>query len=135
MPTMPRMQRLFSMFPVGRPGIALLLLRVALGAMLLVGVPGRLANPDLPWVLLPLGAVVIALCVGLCTPVACLLCVAFEAAAWPRGGAPVEEASHTCAILIGVALAMLGPGGYSLDARLFGRRQVIFPPGDDAEIE
>ncbi len=123
------------MFPVGRPGIALLLLRVALGAMLLVGVPGRLANPDLPWVLLPLWAVVIALCVGLCTPVACLLCVALEAAAWPCCGTAVEEASHACAILIGVALAMLGPGGYSLDARLFGRRQVIFPPGGDAEDE
>ncbi len=123
------------MFPTGRPGIALLLLRVALSAMLLVSVPGRLSNPDFPWILLPLWAAMIALCVGLCTPVACLLCVAFEAAAWPRGGAPVEEASHACAILIGVALAMLGPGGYSLDARLFGRRQVIFPPGDDAANE
>ena len=121
------------MFPTGRPGIALLLLRVALGAMLLVGAPGRLVNPDFPWILVPLWAVVIALCVGLCTPAACLLCVAFEAAAWSCGGGAIEEASHACAILIGVALAMLGPGGYSLDAKLFGRRQVIFPPGDDVD--
>jgi uncharacterized membrane protein YphA (DoxX/SURF4 family) len=118
------------MFPAGRPGIALLLLRTALGVMLLVGVPGRLANHDSPWMLLPLWTVAIALCVGFLTPVTSLLCAAFEAAAWHWvGGAP--EAIHACAILIGVALAMLGPGAYSLDASLFGRRQVIFPPSDD----
>jgi hypothetical protein len=28
---------------------------------------------------------------------------------------------------LGAALAMLGPGGCSLDARLFGRKQIQFP--------
>jgi hypothetical protein len=129
---MPSMQRLFSMFPTGRPGIALLLLRTALSVMLLEDALGRLANQDSPWLLLPLGAVAIALCVGFLTPITSLLCVAFEAAAWRVAGGALE-AVHVCAILNGAALAMLGPGAYSLDARLFGRRQVIFPPGEDAE--
>jgi hypothetical protein len=29
------------------------------------------------------------------------------------------------------ALGMLGPGAYSMDARLYGRRQVTVPPGHD----
>jgi uncharacterized membrane protein YphA (DoxX/SURF4 family) len=27
-----------------------------------------------------------------------------------------------------LALAVLGPGAYSIDARLFGRREIIIPP-------
>jgi hypothetical protein len=31
-------------------------------------------------------------------------------------------------IVMGVAIALLGPGVFSLDARLFGRHEVIIPP-------
>ena len=30
---------------------------------------------------------------------------------------------------ISAALALLGPGAFSLDARLFGRREIIIPQG------
>jgi hypothetical protein len=30
---------------------------------------------------------------------------------------------------ISAALALLGPGAFSLDARLFGRREIIIPEG------
>jgi uncharacterized membrane protein YphA (DoxX/SURF4 family) len=30
--------------------------------------------------------------------------------------------------LTAVAVALLGPGAYSLDARLFGRREIVIPP-------
>src|SRR5258706_4249051 len=117
MPTMPSMQRLFSMFPTGRPGIALLLLRTALSVTLLEDVLGRLAYQNFPWILVPLWAVAIALCVGFLTPVTSLVCVAFEAATWRAAGGALEPV-HLCAILDGVALALLGPGAYPLEARL-----------------
>ncbi len=31
-------------------------------------------------------------------------------------------------IAVSTALAFLGPGAYSVDARLFGRREIIIPP-------
>jgi len=34
-------------------------------------------------------------------------------------------------IVIAIALALLGPGAYSLDAKVFGRRLMKFGPGDD----
>ncbi len=33
----------------------------------------------------------------------------------------------TYGIVLSVALILLGPGAYSLDARLFGRREIIIP--------
>ena len=30
--------------------------------------------------------------------------------------------------VMSIALVLLGPGGYSLDARLFGHREIIIPP-------
>lgn len=125
---MPGMQRLFSMFPTGSPGIALLLLRFALAATMLNGLPEP-AGPESPWVVASTWVVVIALCAGFLTPLTALLSVAIELAVWRLTGA--LEAIHVCAILVALALTMLGPGSYSMDARLFGRRQVIFSTSDN----
>jgi hypothetical protein len=69
-------QRLFSMFPRGGPGFALLLLRSSVAAILLVSMAGR---PDLPSLhLLFAGAVLvsIALAIGIFTPVvSSIVCV------------------------------------------------------------
>jgi putative oxidoreductase len=66
--------------------------------------------------------------VGLLTrPVAAILVVemivAFAQAHLPRGGAPVQNGGELALLyaLIFVAIASLGPGAFSLDAR-FGRR-------------
>lgn len=131
---MPQMQRLFSMFPTGWPGIALLLLRLALAAMLFPGALGLPAHLESFWVLTGLALVAIALCAGLLTPVAAVLCVAAELAAWQLSGTGLS-ALHICAILVAIALAMLGPGGYSWDARLFGRRKIVFASRRDADNE
>jgi hypothetical protein len=117
------------MFPTGWPGIALLLLRVALSANVAYGVLEVRANLDMAWVLALLATVSVALCLGLLTPVSAALGALTEIVIWHFSTGALA-ALHVCAILVAIAVAMLGPGAYSLDAKLFGRRQVIFPPSD-----
>jgi uncharacterized membrane protein YphA (DoxX/SURF4 family) len=42
-----------------------------------------------------------------------------------------DGATLMLSIAIGIALAMLGPGAYSLDALIFGRRVIVLPGGSD----
>jgi hypothetical protein len=121
------MQRLFSMFPNSWPGIALLLLRVALGANVAYGALELRATLNAAWVLALFATVAAALGLGLLTPFTAVLAACFEITLWHFSFGTVA-ALHVCAILIAAALAMLGPGAYSVDAKLFGRRKVIFPP-------
>jgi uncharacterized membrane protein YphA (DoxX/SURF4 family) len=72
----------------------------------------------------------IAVIVGFVTPI-----VAFITVAVQLGGASdigVSSAGFvTISILNALALMLLGPGAYSLDALRFGRRVVDLPSGDD----
>lgn len=125
------------MFPTGWPGIALLLLRIALGANVANGVLELRASLDIAWVLALLATVAtvaIALCVGLLTPITATVAALIEIVIWHFTMGTIA-ALHVCAILVATALAMLGPGAYSLDAMLFGRRQVIFPPSAGSDDE
>jgi hypothetical protein len=122
------------MFPTGWPGAALLLLRVALSANVAYGSVDVSAHLDIAWVLALLATVSLALCVGLLTPITAALAAFIEILIWYFSTGTIA-ALHVCAILVATALAMLGPGAYSLDAKLFGRRQVIFPPSDGKDDE
>jgi uncharacterized membrane protein YphA (DoxX/SURF4 family) len=75
----------------------------------------------------------IGLVAGFMTPgAAATVCLAtlFIALTWiPPLGAALEV-DYVVALLVivdAVALAVLGPGAYSVDARLFGRREIIIP--------
>jgi hypothetical protein len=122
-------QRLYSMFPTGRPGVALLLLRVALSVLLLHGVLAPLAKFGAPWILLVPWSIALALWMGCFTPVSAALCGLVQVSLWFTVPAAVEWI-HVCTILDATALGLLGPGAYSLDARWFGRRRVILASGD-----
>ena len=128
------MQRLFSMFPSGRPGVALLIMRVALAVMILNGFIGRLEGLSSWWILAAPAALGIAICLGLLTPLVAVLTIVFEVTTWAATGGPIGTV-HVCAVLNAVGLSLLGPGAYSLDARLFGRRQLILRRPDDSETE
>lgn len=126
------MQRLFSTFANGWPGAGLLLLR-ALTCMTLVhfGIVGvRAAPPAILVVLQTIGAVAgILILVGLWTPVAGMLVAIVNL--WiallrllSQSGDVSIPVIHA---VLGVVLAMVGPGAWSVDARLFGRKRIDFP--------
>ena len=126
------MQRLFSTFADGWPGTGLLLLRLLTAAALIYfGIFGVLASPPPATVVLQIigiGAGILLL-VGLWTPVVgTLAAIAKVAIALSRFFShsvdpwiPIAEA------VLCAALAMVGPGAWSIDARLFGRKHIDFP--------
>jgi hypothetical protein len=115
-------QRLFSTFPCGLPGAGLLLLRGAT-ALPLVYAGVLTAGSSAPVSLeLVTAAAAILLLVGFWTPLAGGLIAATELVlAWSHPAAPWTFVQFAA---LGAALAMLGPGGCSVDARLFGRKQI-----------
>jgi uncharacterized membrane protein YphA (DoxX/SURF4 family) len=126
------LQRLFSTFASGWPGVGLLLLRVLTGAALIYfGIANLLEEPPLVTAVLQIiGAVAgILLLIGLWTPVAGTLAaivkvwIAFSRYFSHSGDPwiPIVQA------ILGAVLAMVGPGAWSIDARLFGRKHINFP--------
>ena len=120
------MQRLFSTFPGGLPGAGLLLLRVA-AAIPLVYTGLLTVASSSPAILEVVSAgAAILLLIGLWTPLAGALIAVSELSLAVLHSA--EPWMHVLFATMGAALAMLGPGGCSLDARLFGRKQIQIPP-------
>ena len=140
------LQRLCSTFPGGAPGIGLLLLRVAVGvAAVAVGAQylrGSSGPTWAKWLLGPLlttsGA---ALAIGFLTPYGGLLVglsflgIALSWFPTPSWGLHDVRLIALGIIITGVVITLLGPGAFSLDSRLFGRRQIIIPPSSHRSTE
>lgn len=117
---------LYSTFPNGASGVALLVLRVSLGTSVVHWVCAVAAGrPEAGWVVFAAWATATALWVGLLTPIPCAACVVLQLGAWVSRDMPLS-APVVCVALDAVALGVLGPGAVSVDAHLFGRRRVIF---------
>jgi hypothetical protein len=114
------MQRLFSMFPAGTAGIALVLMRLCVMIMLVALSSGQSTNPTL---LLIISVAVLLLAVGAFTPIACLTCLITNAFLL-QGIHGVCLAIGSVSIPSTLALFLLGPGAYSVDAKRFGRRLI-----------
>lgn len=122
------MQRLFSTFANGWPGRGLLLQRLLTATVLFYSAIAHLgeAIPLASTVLRTSGACVgILLLIGLWTPVAGALVAVLEI--WMALSFAANPLIHIMAATFGLTLAMIGPGAWSIDARLFGRKRIETP--------
>ncbi len=121
------MQRLFSMFPTGAPGVALLIFRLVVAASFAYDGTNRLRLAASLWGFLGFAVAAFFLCFGFLTPycsaVCCLveLCVLLFISGSDRFHLGIS-------IAIAGILMILGPGEYSIDARIFGRRRLVVRP-------
>jgi uncharacterized membrane protein YphA (DoxX/SURF4 family) len=75
-----------------------------------------------------------ALLIGILTPVAGVVVglgvmgIGFSILAAPMPNLFDEKLSAVLAATIAAAIVFVGPGAFSVDARLFGRREIIIPP-------
>lgn len=119
------------MFPQGGPGLALLLLRGSILASL-VAVAGRHSSvAHGPVALAGVALVSLCLVLGVATPAISVIAGA-AAVADMLVGARAQGLIVSCVLLLdAAALGLLGPGAYSVDARLFGRRVTVLPALED----
>jgi hypothetical protein len=118
------MQPLMPLFPRGLPGAGLMALRLGVLAGMLV------CNP---WADLPLpapatsfltGIVALALVFGLFTSWIAWIGGICALVSLLQATPDVRALALAAHVLSAIALALLGPGAYSMDALLFGRRIV-----------
>jgi len=127
------LRRMYSTFPGSLPGIGLLLLRITIGVGLLIPASSSLIEPQTSsngrWAPDLLALVIgISFILGFLTPLA-------GSASALAGVAirllhPEWSASMTCLLGVNnlamvIAVTLLGPGAFSIDAYFFGRRKII----------
>ena len=131
------MRRLYSTFAGGWPGIGLILMRLVVGFALMNGAASALmSSAAMPMLMLStvLGAAAILLVIGLYTPIVGTAVALIESCRLIALRA--DRLAYLLLATVAAALAMLGPGLWSVDARLFGwkriepspRKSYISPP-------
>lgn len=128
-------RRLFPAFPDGPQGVGLLLLRLVLGAIAVaqgfVLLAGQ-SNPAVGTFVSSTLAIAsgIAVAVGLLTPATGVVLALAIGTFWfpDRAEGVFLDGIATLLILAdAAAIVFLGPGAFSIDARLFGRREILIP--------
>jgi uncharacterized membrane protein YphA (DoxX/SURF4 family) len=111
------------MFPTGLPGLGLLFLRASVAIAVILEAYGyrQMLSGGVQGLAILVSA---ALLLGCLTPIAALAGLAFHSLVYFQ---LIVGDSRIAIVLIldAMALALLGPGAYSIDSRVFGRRVVI----------
>jgi len=118
-------RRLFSNFARGWPGVGLLLIRIAAGISLIIDGIDRLQTIETSGSLI-LRLLAVAdgalLILGLWTPIAGSLVIGL--AIWQVVLRHENPYPGVLLAAMGAALALVGPGALSVDARLFGWKRI-----------
>ena len=119
------MQRLFSTFASGWPGVGLLFQRTLTATLLFRFGIIELAGKSFSASMIPqmiAACAGILLLVGLWTPImGCLIAAVELWIAFSNGSDPWFP---IVLAIFSVTIAMIGPGAWSIDARLFGRKHI-----------
>jgi putative oxidoreductase len=118
-------QRLFSTFARGWPGVGLFLLRFAAGSSLIargILVLGNTPTFGTGFFQLFIATAGLLLIAGLWTPVGAAVMVLLEL--WRIISRHGDPASNILLCVLALAIALLGPGAWSVDARLFGWKRI-----------
>jgi len=118
------------MFPQGGPGFGLLLLRTATAAMFALNITQRFnfSSPVLYWVVLSVIVLTsVSLCIGFLTPLLAVMACGVAVANVFLTEQTIDVV-YVLTTLTSAALFFLGPGAYSVDAKLFGLRVTVVPP-------
>jgi uncharacterized membrane protein YphA (DoxX/SURF4 family) len=129
------LQKLFSTFPEGWPGIGLVLMRLTIAFSAFVQGANKLIESHAQIFACAIGSLEIlvgaALMIGFLTPVAgacASLCNLANSVSWfLTSGGKGDAIVSIYLVVICIAITLLGPGAFSLDGRLFGRREIIIP--------
>jgi uncharacterized membrane protein YphA (DoxX/SURF4 family) len=135
-----QLQYWFSAFPSGLAGVGLIFLRiaVALAAFMFsysaISAAGGVSL--IGWVAGSVAIVVgLALLIGFLTPVAAAIAtmgfLIMSVSRLRSTDVLMQDSAITwlCLAVMSIALVLIGPGALSLDARIFGRREIIIPEG------
>ncbi len=125
------MQRAFSTFPFGLTGFALAAFRICVAGQSLVRF-WPAASHYSGWLTITAIALAFGLLLGIATPfLALLLAIArlVQAIAFEQNW----DADSAFGIAFALVLTALGPGAYSLDAMLYGRRRIKVSYEDSGE--
>ena len=118
------MQRLFSTFPNEWPAAGLLLLRLSLASSLFADAAARV-HGSATWQILSAAAEILTgalLALGVWTPIVGVVVCLLQLGIVLMTGGTIELSLLRAAA--GLSLALLGPGAWSIDAHLFGRRRI-----------
>ena len=129
------MRRLYSSFPGSLPGAGLLLLRITIGLGMLAQAFSWLAEPQscdrgmwIPGLLVLL--IGISFILGFLNPVggsvSALAGVSIRLFQ-PEWSSSISSLLGVNPLVMVMAITLLGPGAFSLDAYFFGRRRIIVP--------
>jgi uncharacterized membrane protein YphA (DoxX/SURF4 family) len=128
-------RRLYSTFASGWPGMGLLLMRLVIGCVLVLRASLRLWGDPPPNITITAAILLVAgflLILGLWTPIVGTSIAVIEA--WKILTLPGDRWLWLLLGTVSCALAMLGPGRWSIDARLFGWKRVEAPPRQRSSI-